>query len=320
MRKIYDYHDQLPIDIFLITYNRKDNLKDTLSKILSVDSPIRNNKITVLDNHSSDDTEKIVKIYQASHSNIVYHKQKRNIGGNANILDCFRLSSNIYFWILCDDDEYNWNGWGEIVKAINKKYDCIMTKRLTQSRIIPEYILVNELTFVPGAIYKTSLVTSDVIQCGYYNLFTSFPHFSLIAKIINEERKIYIPEQPIVAQGCKNGDAFTRGTRASRHFIQEHSNLFLGYVLSFNLIKDKKIRYEAFDHLVLGRSFLYSYLLFFKQNKNYIPNLIIFFLPLNIRQKICYLICLLYYYFIPKFQKKGKMIYCKYLSIKFRIW
>ena len=41
------------LDIVLITYNRKESLKNTLEQISTENSPIKNFKITILNNNSA---------------------------------------------------------------------------------------------------------------------------------------------------------------------------------------------------------------------------------------------------------------------------
>ena len=52
------------LDIFLITYNRAKSLDKTLSQILSVESPIRDFEIQIIDNNSTDNTREIVAKWQ----------------------------------------------------------------------------------------------------------------------------------------------------------------------------------------------------------------------------------------------------------------
>lgn len=106
------------LEVFLITYNRKKYLEHTLKMLYSRNSPVRDFQITILDNKSTDGSSELIDKYikDFPHTRHVIHN--RNIGGNANIARCYELAKKEYFWILCDDDEIDWDGWDGVEKAI----------------------------------------------------------------------------------------------------------------------------------------------------------------------------------------------------------
>lgn len=106
------------LDIFLITYNRVDKLKDIVSDILSDNSPIKNCSITFLDNCSTDGTSEFLKELVKKYVNIIHIRHKANIGGNANIVRALEYVSKKYFWILCDDDTIDFRYWNEILYGL----------------------------------------------------------------------------------------------------------------------------------------------------------------------------------------------------------
>ena len=314
----------LPIDLFIITYNRKTKLLKTLMNVFGRSSPIKSGyRITILDNCSDDGTSELIEYYKELHPQIRHVRHRVNIGGNANIIEALRLAKKKYFWILCDDDDYNWDAWDEVEYAVTNSYDVIVTKRLYQSRNIPPEILINELTFVPAAIYRTKLVTSDVIQSAYVNLYTSFPHLSLICKLFNSKNiKFYILKNTIVSQGGHmEVSDYTRGVKKNNvHPRQRHVNLMLGYVLSYQMLRDKKFKNKCINNLWIGKSFLFSAVEYINQNRKYLPNVFEFFMHLTILQKIQYLFALVYVYFLPKFYCRNKWICINFLGIKTKIF
>ena len=68
------------ISICIPTYNRCDVLRNCLQSIVSQDI-FKNNDIEIVisDNCSTDETEKVVKVFQNEYSNIYYFKNKKNI-------------------------------------------------------------------------------------------------------------------------------------------------------------------------------------------------------------------------------------------------
>ena len=110
MKKISDY-----LSIVLITYNRSALLDRTLNILLS--SPFKDCSITVLDNHSTDDTRNVVLSY-SNHTNLKLVTNVLNIGGNANILRAIEYATKKYIWILADDDTYDFSECDDVIEKI----------------------------------------------------------------------------------------------------------------------------------------------------------------------------------------------------------
>lgn len=63
-------------EIFIVTYNRENLLKDTINSLLN--QTVNNIKITVFDNGSTDGTENYIKSVMEKHKNIFYRKNEKN--------------------------------------------------------------------------------------------------------------------------------------------------------------------------------------------------------------------------------------------------
>lgn len=114
------------LEIALITYNRSKYLENTLSQV--VESPFATCKITILDNHSTDNTQEVCKKYQKLFPNMTIIRHEKNIGGNANILRAVETSKSLYTWILCDDDEYDFTDCDDVIEAIkSEEFDIIIS-------------------------------------------------------------------------------------------------------------------------------------------------------------------------------------------------
>lgn len=285
------------LEIILITFNRCNYLNNTLKNILALSSPIKECSITILDNASTDGTQQVVNEYKEKFPNLRYIRNKVNIGGNANIVEAMKLASKKYVWFLCDDDNYNWKYWGEVVDALIADFDAILVERNWKTSDIPRCVLPNEMGFLPSTIYKTELITSDVIQNAYLNIYNSFPHLALVCYIFNNNKKIKVIEHPICIQGwaLKADKEYVRGFSSYCHPKQKHTNLFLSYVASYVMLKDRSFRFACCDNLYLGKSFGYSLLVFFRQNKGYLSNLVDFFMNISIKQRIIFLFVYCYY-------------------------
>jgi GT2 family glycosyltransferase len=112
----------------IVTYNRLELLKRTLSAVFDQDYP--RNTVFVVDNGSTDGTEK----YLQTLSDITYIRQP-NIGGAGGfyrgIKECFERG---YDWIWCMDDDVMpvSSALAELVKAVDRYPDavCLVPRRI----------------------------------------------------------------------------------------------------------------------------------------------------------------------------------------------
>ncbi|TXJ39510.1 glycosyltransferase family 2 protein [Brachyspira aalborgi] len=242
------------LDIILITFNRINKLKEIVSDMLNYNSPIKNCCIKFLDNCSTDGTSKFLEELEKKYKNITHIRHKMNIGGNANIVRAFEYVSKKYFWILCDDDRLDFTYWEHIREALeSNKYDLIqvysdakVTYGETQKNKLAKLIL--EIVFVPGAIYKSRNIISDVLYNSYINIYSYIPHMSLISKIVNDKKDIYFCpyDKNIVIQNSSEAGYF-RGIKKYIHPFVKYMDLSIGFILSLQLFDDKKLRSKCLD-------------------------------------------------------------------------
>lgn len=319
-----DAKEKIPLEIFLITYNRKQYLLKTFHYLFNRNSPVRTKyKITILDNCSTDGSSELIEYYTSMYSNITHIRHKKNIGGNANIIEAFKMASEKYFWIICDDDDFSWDSWPEIKSAIEKNFDVIVVQWVNKNSRSSKVLLANEMTFLPTCIYKTSLVTEDVIQNAYYAIYTYLPHMALALKVLNDnDSKIYFTEKPIILQNFAKdtNNGYFRGIK-NKPKKQMHYHFYVGLVTVFSLyIKNKKFKRKCINNLWTGRAFSFSVSNFFKENKGYIPNLFDFFAALSIIQKVQFILIFIYYYMFPKIENRRSGIYLNIFKIKLRLY
>lgn len=227
------------LDVVIITWNRCNYLKRTLDYIFASDSPIKNCDITIFDNHSTDGTSELIEKYANLHTNIKHIINKYNVGGNANICRALEHPSKKYFWVLCDDDEYDWSNWAEVESAMEQDYDAIMVE---WKHAIPktknEGYLLNNMAFLPSTIYKTENITEDVMYNAYNNILYCFPHLAIFAHIVNENKKIFVASKKIIDAGINVHVSVSKNPNI--HFRARNFNLFTGYIASAMMIHDKK--------------------------------------------------------------------------------
>jgi glycosyltransferase involved in cell wall biosynthesis len=237
------------LEVFLITYNRKKNLEQTLKSIYAPISPIRNLHITILDNKSTDGSSELIDSYIKAFPNSKHVIHNRNIGGNGNIARCYELASKEYFWILCDDDEINFDHWDKVeAELIKDEADAIVVANyLSPSKNVAQ--LIAQLSFVPAAIYKTSNMTDTVMQNVEWQISTMFPQLALACKLINDNKKIEIMDDWCVKMVVHpKTSSYQRGMDSDKHPLQAIP-WALGFLESIQLIKDEKKRNSIIQNL-----------------------------------------------------------------------
>lgn len=261
------------LEIFLITYNRKKTLNRTLEYLVSKESPMQDISINILNNKSTDGTSTVVKKIMENHPNIHYVCNKYNVGLGGNLIKAMEMASKPYFWILCDDDSFNWNAWPEVEQALlSEEYDIVMTTYTEgfRSKKIP--YLINEMCFVPSAIYKTSHIDDTVMTNAYAMAHNLFPFHALSTKIINNKGKIFVPQGRVVLQDYGRKSHQNPKLRQGIYRRLQTFSLLWGYIDAYSLIEDKKLRYECMDVLCLGCNF-------FKSMRNFISGEYPWFFP-----------------------------------------
>lgn len=274
------------LEIILITYNRSEKLEATFRQIFAEDSPIRDFDIKILNNHSTDNTAQLVERYQERFPNLTQTVHKRNIGGNANIARAFEVSSKKYVWILSDDDEYDWTHWDEIEYGLENDYDAVLTERKIEFPADnPTPYILNTMAFLPATIYKTEILTTEVMTSISANIMYSFPHLAVACALINNNKRIYVPEHKVVEQTIFSGISIKSDSLDLHHRIR-NVNLLSGYINSYQMIADKKLRKQCCDVLCLGKPFCFSMKAFLSSDGYYSYNLCDVFLGLSPSQRL----------------------------------
>ena len=96
------------LSICIPTYNREQYLDETLASIINQLKPdnVGNVEICISDNASTDNTAQIVAKYKANPSiNLVYSRNEKNLGADANYLKAVEIASGTYCWLLGSDDK-----------------------------------------------------------------------------------------------------------------------------------------------------------------------------------------------------------------------
>jgi glycosyltransferase involved in cell wall biosynthesis len=232
------------LEIFLITCNRSACLDNTLRQLK--DSPFARCRFTLLDNCSTDDTPNIAEQYRDQFPNYRIIRHNRNIGGDNNFLRAVELSTSLYTWILCDDDNYDFTYAQEIISEIEScKYDLIYVAsrsseqmgwpgfgETTVGQLIREGARYHRASaFWPSLIFKTERFDN---YC-FINAPYLFPSMLFINKAVRDDFLIYVSKHEIVIR--------------SQGSTMEISPLYLykEWLTNSLIISDKNIRSMVID-------------------------------------------------------------------------
>lgn len=199
------------LEIQVITYNRAKALDRTLAQLR--DSPFSGCKITVLDNCSTDQTPEVCSTHQAEFSNLHVLRHQKNMGLSANYLRAVEISTSLYTWILCDDDQYDFGDCSDVVAAIEEgKFDLICVgapgqkawehglKTTTKGlwRRGARYFYVH--TFFPSIIFKTDRFDSECLTMGYHNAANAYPNQRFVIKALEQDFSEYVSKRLLVSR------------------------------------------------------------------------------------------------------------------------
>ena len=245
------------LQITIITYNRAKYLKRTLSDFTSINSPVRDYSILILDNNSSDETEKVVREFQQNYANISYIKNNKNVGANANITKAFEYNKKNYLWVVADDDVYYWSNWTELEQAIENNEKVIVISRMDLPDKYKNNIakILHQCTFVSGFICHESLIDDTVMRNMYDNVYCMFPHLIPLVTYVNNGGNFYVLDKGIIKHGSyenmcsddmKKEDIFARGAKLDGLWRKSRTMQFgVGFAIALSNLKDEELKHEA---------------------------------------------------------------------------
>lgn len=232
------------LELFLITYNRKEKCHLTLQTLLAEDSPVRDLPLTILDNASTDGTSEMLVDFAQKHSNIRLIRHTKNIGGNANIARCFEMAKSKYVWVLCDDDKYDFSNWKECEQLLAQNPPAIVVANYKKPEKGIAH-LFRQLSFVPAAIYRTDFITSDTLINMHFSISNLFPQLAVAAAAVNVQPSLPILKKPLVTMQINPGnDSYLRGTdtQSAVHPLIKEMFWSLGYLRSIQMLQDSKVK------------------------------------------------------------------------------
>lgn len=216
------------LEILVFTYNRAENLRNTLASLES--GPFASCRLTILDNCSTDHTPEVCREFAARSDRVRVVTHSRNIGLGPNYLRAVELSRAQFSWILSDDEDFDFSACDDVIEAVEGgrfdlislgspgQYEWERGMRTTTRQLLAagqRYFWV--WTFASGVIFRTDMFDSRAVQEGYQHLhgdYAHFPHFEFLHQCLLGDVSVYVSARDVV----RRSESFaprTRGTPLS---------------------------------------------------------------------------------------------------------
>jgi glycosyltransferase involved in cell wall biosynthesis len=235
------------LTIAIPTYNRAH----TLEKIINQLKGQSKYKFTILisDDCSPDkgETEKMVKKCQKEMPNLVFHRNRKNLGYSGNVCKLYELSKTRYIWFICDDDTVL---PGAVDKILNSlvKYEPVVAifnfKQLdpfgvevvggvpkdvvyTDIAKLTDYQPLQRITFLSILVVEKRLSVDEIKKTNYMD--NVFFQITLSLMLLSDKFKFCEIAQTILKRnvGYKYGEFF-------KFYLVDHLKAVFGINHKFN--------------------------------------------------------------------------------------
>lgn len=199
------------IEVFVMSYNRSSFLKSALMSIMN--QTLKNIKVTVVDNASTDDTEHVIKKMQENYPNLNYYRQEKHLNLFwDNLKKAQELVSAEYVAFFHDDDVIH-PQYLEIALRLIEKYknvDLICTDLNTFKD--DDELCFNRFSNVNYVVFKKKKKFISYIYAAFFCGKPSLCFPNLIYKTENVKNLIMnydiggkAGDKPFVVSSLKNG-------------------------------------------------------------------------------------------------------------------
>jgi glycosyltransferase involved in cell wall biosynthesis len=257
--------DQL--EIFIFTYNRAESLRRTLAEFSG--EPIRNCRLTVLDNCSTDNTPEVCAAAKTANPNLHVVRHPRNIGGLANYLRGIELARAKYTWVICDDDSFDFSKAVDVFEEIERGETDVISVGVN-GHVLPantrgglynfslQHPFFWSHSFVPSMIFRTELFDGDCLRGGYENIDTMFPHFPFLIRLAEDNRSVYVSREKVITKSNNVGYSTFR--------------FMAGWLKSCRRFKSTELRRKVTGEVFSGESFIKTVIFSLLMERQFRPN------------------------------------------------
>jgi len=202
------------LHITIITYNRPDQLKNTL--IALSETQLKHARVTVLDNNSDSDTYGIVNMFKGSFVDLDFEKRRVNVGYGGNVMRAYEVAKAKYQWVLGDDDVIHQEHIKPLVEAIlSDNFDLIRISdvgtngekgsaiKLGDLLHDPNSLSFYSFGFISGIIHKKITKSSSFVK-GYKYIYTEYPQLYVLFNEFDIESDVLTLKNNIITRGGTN--------------------------------------------------------------------------------------------------------------------
>jgi abequosyltransferase len=243
------------LTIAIPTLNRSNYLKGLLLNIFSqIEGSNLENivQVLVVDGNSSDNTQNMIRELQKKR-NIKYHRRKKRMGIDRDILKCVELTEGQYCWLFSDDDRLSDGALITLLKKLKyhkevtgcfcnrMPFNFKMEKRVSEVKLWPGEIInadriYNNKTkcfkdigmdfgFISSQVINKSEWDKIVENSDFGGLYTSYYLMvHIISKMMDSDcfTWLYI-HQPLVKQRTGNDSLLNSGGIIKRNMVEHNS-------------------------------------------------------------------------------------------------
>lgn len=197
------------LSIVIATFNHQELLSSTLHALLK--SPVRDCRITVLNNKSTDGTLSVCENFKKLFKRLDVYTQPVNLGGGSeNYIHGIEFCDTEYIWHLADDDQYDFTYFSDVEDAIlSGRYDLIQVGAHQEGKWdwgvadTPRHLCEKGYkyfrfsSFLPCDIFRYSYYTKYIKE-AYSAISLWYPHMPCLIHAYNDDIQIYVSKRRIV--------------------------------------------------------------------------------------------------------------------------
>lgn len=252
------------IDVFILSYNREEYILDTIQSLKK--QTIGDFKITILDNGSTDNTEKLID--GLNDKNISFIGSNTNQGVLWNFQRAQELASKKWTILFHDDDLIHPKYLEYVIRVLNENntIDLVGSGMLATNR--PLFDKFKNYKYNPKFFDKVSL--ASLVYSGFPLNFSTIVYKTTYFKQANMDFDIYgkIADRPFIYDCIKDGNvAIFQGQYIQYriHNNQDSKNNKTGPFYNQTIALHKKYKNMIFDsHTLIARIifliYFYKYL------------------------------------------------------------
>lgn len=205
------------LTIAIPTYNRSQQLADTLSVILP--QVVNDDRVylLILDNHSEVPASEVLTSlgihFPGNRVQVV--RNRVNIGANANIMRCFEFCETQWLWVLGDDDAPVADSVGIILGTVDNSLSYIyytvpaIQKPLFMSEDADSVTgtgfealvdrfggAIDQLAFLSASVFNMEFIRPYILE-GYLVVNTGIPHLAMLLKNLSADGRWRLSKQTI---------------------------------------------------------------------------------------------------------------------------